>query len=72
MSKFEKGRIVSYNEYGQSLHDIAKKSIDVFLKSDKKTGNYHQKEGCGHKRKTTASEDAETVKAAKWHCTATS
>ena len=39
-------------------------SIDVFLK--KKIGNYHHKEGCGHKKKTTHAhtvpEDAKNCK----------
>ena len=30
-------------------------SIDVFFKN-KKTRNYHQKEGCGHNRKNTLSD----------------
>ena len=55
LSKFEKDQIVTYNNFEQSLCNIAKKlnhqhsSIDVFLKN-KKTGDYHQK-GHGHKRK---------------------
>ena len=78
MSKFEKGQMVTYNDCRLSLHDIAKKvnchhpSTDVFLKNYKKTGNYHQKEVCGYKRKTTASEETKIVKAAKWQCTTTS
>ena len=65
LSELNKGQIVTYNDCGQSLHDIAKKlnhhqsSTDDFLKTSKKAGNYHQK---GHirKRKTTTSMIKET------------
>ena len=51
---------MAYNGYGLPLHDITKElnhhylSTDVFVKN-KKTGNYHQKEGCGRKQIITAS-----------------
>ena len=57
--QFEKGQIVTYNDCGLSLCDIANKlnyhhlSIDVFLKKIIIIKlNYHQIESCGHKRKT--------------------
>ena len=55
------------NDRGQLFCDFAKKlnchpsSIEIFLKNHKKTKNYHQKEGCGQKRKTIASEDAKKL-----------
>ena len=45
----KKRQIVAYDDCGWSLYNIAKKlnchhsSADVFLKNDKKTGNYHPK-----------------------------
>ena len=77
MSEFEKSQIVTFNDYGQSLRDIAKKmnhnnsSITVFLKDYKKTGNYLLKEDFDHNRKTIASEDRKILWAAKSLCTAT-
>ena len=47
----KKVKIVAYDDYGLWLHHFAK-TLNVFLKNYKKTGNYHQKEGCGHNRKT--------------------
>ena len=47
LSGFEKGQIVAYNNSRLSLRDLAKKlnrhpsSTGVFIKSYKKTGNYH-------------------------------
>ena len=43
-----------------------------YSKIIKKTGNDHQKEGCSHKKKTAASQDAKIVREAKQQCTATS
>ena len=64
--KFEKGKIVAYNHYGQSLCDIAKKSsqhhssVDVFLKTI--TGNYHE-------NKVLAGREKHTVFDANRYCT---
>ena len=41
------------------------------LKFIRKLENITQKKGCGRKRKIAASEDAKTVKEAKWQHTAT-
>ena len=60
LSEFEKDQIVTYNHHRQSLSDIGKKfnhhQLMFSEKNYKKTGNYHQKEGGGCKRKTTESE----------------
>ena len=75
LSEFEKGQIVAYNDSGLWFNGIIKKLnhyslIDVFYKNFKKTGNYYQKESCGHQRKSI--EDPKIVKGEKWQHTVTS
>ena len=61
LPKLEKGKFMTYSDYGLGLRDITWKlshhhsPINVFLKNFEKTGNYHQKEGYDCKRKNTAS-----------------
>ena len=63
----EKGETEAYNDSELSLRDSAEKlnrrcsSTDVFLKNNKKTGNYLQKERRDRKRKNTASEDTSSA-----------
>ena len=75
MYGFEKGKIVAYNDCELSLCNIAKNryhlQMDVFLKKDKKTGNYYKKD-YGYKRKTSESEGRKIVRAAKQQSTAAS
>ena len=62
LSELEKDQIVAYTDCRLLLYNIAKKLNhyhsfnDVFIYNYKKTGNYQEKD-CGHKRKSTASED---------------
>ena len=59
LSEFEEGQIVAYNYFGLPLYNIARKlnhhhsSIKKILE---KAENYHQKEDCSCKSKTTASD----------------